>query len=115
MGLSPAGMFGIFKCIRLTKLGSRNSTESAKRDPNKRKFTGNMHTRCKAVQSVHKTLENSVSGKKIQLQVVDSSLIENDDGFDGYRMFDKNIMFTEISCSSKNCGGNITLTGKCVR
>ncbi|GFQ77773.1 hypothetical protein TNCT_535731 [Trichonephila clavata] len=73
-----------------------NSTESAKRLPNKRKFTGNMHTRCKAVQSVHESLNNSVSGQKMQLQHVDSSFIEND-GFDGYRGFDKSITFTNIT------------------
>ncbi|GFR26645.1 hypothetical protein TNCT_85351 [Trichonephila clavata] len=73
-----------------------NSTESAKRSssncPKKRKFTGNMYTRNKAVHSVHESLNNSASGKKIQLQDVDSSFIENNDGFDGYRVFDKNIM-----------------------
>ncbi|GFU68483.1 uncharacterized protein TNCV_3583551 [Trichonephila clavipes] len=40
------------------------STESAKRRPKKRKFTGNMHTRCKAVHSVDESLNNSASGKK---------------------------------------------------
>ncbi|GFU97120.1 hypothetical protein TNCV_4642131 [Trichonephila clavipes] len=48
-----------------------NSTESAKRPsgkrPKKRKFTGNMHTRCKAVHSVDESLNNSASGKKIRL------------------------------------------------
>ncbi|GFU68481.1 uncharacterized protein TNCV_3583531 [Trichonephila clavipes] len=48
-----------------------NSTESAKRPsgkrPKKRKFTGNMHTRCKAVHSVDESLNNSASGKKIPL------------------------------------------------
>ncbi|GFT31491.1 uncharacterized protein TNCV_608971 [Trichonephila clavipes] len=67
-----------------------NSTESAKRPsgkrPKKRKFTGNMHTRCKDVHSVDESLNNSASGKKIQLQDVDSSFIEHDDGFDGYRV-----------------------------
>ncbi|GFX59253.1 hypothetical protein TNCV_4304851 [Trichonephila clavipes] len=70
-----------------------NSTESSKRPsgkrPKKRKFTGNMHTRCKAVHSVDESLNNSASGKKIQLQDVHSSFIEHDDGFDGYRVFDK--------------------------
>ncbi|GFR31417.1 hypothetical protein TNCT_345941 [Trichonephila clavata] len=70
-----------------------NSTESAKRSsgnrPKKRKFTGNMYTRGKAVHSVHESLNNSASGKKIQLQDVDSYFIENNDGFDGYRVFDK--------------------------
>ncbi|GFQ92717.1 hypothetical protein TNCT_518791 [Trichonephila clavata] len=70
-----------------------NSTESAQRpsgkEPKKRKFTGNMHTRGKAVHSVHESLNNSASGKKIQLQDVDSSFIENNDGFEGYRVFDK--------------------------
>ncbi|GFW27284.1 uncharacterized protein TNCV_2831841 [Trichonephila clavipes] len=65
-----------------------NSTESAKRPsgkrPKKRKFTGNMHTRCKAVHSVDESLNNSASGKKIRLQDVDSSFIEHDDCFDGY-------------------------------
>ncbi|GFX70430.1 uncharacterized protein TNCV_4473641 [Trichonephila clavipes] len=77
-----------------------NSTESAKRPsgkrPKKRKFTGNMHTRCKAVHSVDESLNNSASGKKIRLQDVDSSFIEHDDCFDGYRVFDKTIMFTNI-------------------
>ncbi|GFS51125.1 uncharacterized protein TNCV_3532441 [Trichonephila clavipes] len=45
-----------------------NSTESSKRPsgkrPKKRKFTGNMHTRCKAVHSVDESLNNSASGKK---------------------------------------------------
>ncbi|GFU83130.1 hypothetical protein TNCV_4752971 [Trichonephila clavipes] len=45
-----------------------NSTESAKRPsgkrPKKRKFTGNMHTRCKAVHSVDELLNNSASGKR---------------------------------------------------
>ncbi|GFQ98859.1 hypothetical protein TNCT_377911 [Trichonephila clavata] len=99
----------------------RNSTESAKRSsgnrPKKRKFTGNMYTRDKAVHSVHESLNNSASGKKIQLQDVDSSFIENNDGFDGYRVFDKNIMFTNIQnfASCKKCGGDITLTEQCVR
>ncbi|GFY30335.1 hypothetical protein TNCV_4065851 [Trichonephila clavipes] len=85
-----------------------NSTESAKRPsgkrPKKRKFTGNMHTRCKAVHSVDESLNNSASGKKIQLPDVDSSFIEHDDGFDGYRVFDKIIMFTNIQnfASCKN-------------
>ncbi|GFR05633.1 hypothetical protein TNCT_467181 [Trichonephila clavata] len=98
-----------------------NSTESAKRSsgkrPKKRKFTGNMYTRGKAVHSVHESLNNSASGKKIQLQDVDSSFIENNDGFDGYRVFDKNIMFTNIQnfASCKKCGGDITLTEQCVR
>ncbi|GFU89846.1 hypothetical protein TNCV_4742871 [Trichonephila clavipes] len=60
-----------------------NSTESAKRPsgkrPKKRKFTGNMHTKCKAVHSVDESLNNSASGKKIRLQDVDSSFIEHDD------------------------------------
>ncbi|GFX61681.1 hypothetical protein TNCV_2591241 [Trichonephila clavipes] len=78
-----------------------NSTESAKKRPSgkrpkKRKFTGNMHTRCKAVHSVDESLNNSASGKKIQLQDVDSSFIEHDDGFDGYKVFDKTIIFTNI-------------------
>ncbi|GFT80363.1 hypothetical protein TNCV_1190071 [Trichonephila clavipes] len=76
-----------------------NSTESSKRPsgkrPKKRKFTGNMHTRCKAVHSVDESL-NSASGKIIRQQDVDSSFIEHDDGFDGYRVFDKTIMFTNI-------------------
>ncbi|GFQ74436.1 DUF1758 domain-containing protein [Trichonephila clavata] len=98
-----------------------NSTESAKRSsgnrPNKRKFTGNMYTRGKAVHSVHESLNNSASGKKIQLQDVDSSFIENNDGFDGYRVFDKYIMFTNIQnfASCKKCGGDITLKEQCVR
>ncbi|GFR24964.1 hypothetical protein TNCT_149991 [Trichonephila clavata] len=98
-----------------------NSTESAKRSsgkrPNKRKFTGNMYTRDKDVHSVHESLNNSASGKKIQLQDVDSSFIENNGGFDGYRVFDKNIMFTNIQnfASCKKCGGDITLTEQCVR
>ncbi|GFY08505.1 hypothetical protein TNCV_809381 [Trichonephila clavipes] len=85
-----------------------NSTESAKRPsgkrPKKRKFTGNMHTRCKAVHSVDESLNNSASGKKIRLQDVDSSFIEHDDCFDGYRVFDKTIMFTNIQnfASCKN-------------
>ncbi|GFX05107.1 hypothetical protein TNCV_4460521 [Trichonephila clavipes] len=77
-----------------------NLIESAKRPsgkrPKKRKFTGNMHTRCKAVHSVDESLNNSAYGKKIRLQDVDSSFIEHDDGFDGYRVFDKTIMFTNI-------------------
>ncbi|GFQ69077.1 hypothetical protein TNCT_236581 [Trichonephila clavata] len=98
-----------------------NSTESTKRSSGnrlkKRKFTGNMYTRGKAVHSVHESLNNSASGKKIQLQDNDSSFIENNDGFDGYRVFDKNIMFTNIknSASCKKCGGDITLTEQCVR
>ncbi|GFU48076.1 hypothetical protein TNCV_4020511 [Trichonephila clavipes] len=85
-----------------------NSTESAKKTickrPKKRKFTGNMHTRCKAVHSVEESLNNSASGKKIRLQDVDSSFIEHDDCFDGYRVFDKTIMFTNIQnfASCKN-------------
>ncbi|GFY17778.1 hypothetical protein TNCV_1075131 [Trichonephila clavipes] len=98
-----------------------NSTESAKRPsgkrPKKRKFTGNMHTRCKAVHSVDESLNNSASGKKIRLQDVDSSFIEHDDCFDGYRVFDKTIMFTNIQnfASCKKCGGDIKLSEKCVR
>ncbi|GFT11675.1 hypothetical protein TNCV_264651 [Trichonephila clavipes] len=90
-----------------------NSTESAKRPsgkrPKKRKFTGNMHTRCKAVHSVDESLNNSASGKKIRLQDVDSSFIEHDDCFDGYRVFDKTIMFTNIQnfASCKKSGGDI--------
>ncbi|GFT55433.1 hypothetical protein TNCV_3606911 [Trichonephila clavipes] len=85
-----------------------NSTESAKRPsgkrPKKRKFTGNMYTRCKAVHSVDESLNNSASGKKIRQQDVDSSFIEHDVGFDGYRVFDKTIMFTNIQnfASCKN-------------
>ncbi|GFU10627.1 uncharacterized protein TNCV_1773031 [Trichonephila clavipes] len=85
-----------------------NSTESAKRPsgkrPKKRKFAGNMHTRCKAVHSVDESLNNSASGKKIRLQDVDSSFIEHDDCFDGYKVFDKTIMFTNIQnfASCKN-------------
>ncbi|GFV20679.1 hypothetical protein TNCV_777241 [Trichonephila clavipes] len=85
-----------------------NSTESSKRPsgkrPKKRKFTGNMHTRCKAVHSVDESLNNSASGKKIHLQDFDSSFIDHDDGFDGYRVFDKTIIFTNIQnfASSKN-------------
>ncbi|GFR15395.1 hypothetical protein TNCT_295181 [Trichonephila clavata] len=96
-----------------------NSTVSAKRSSGKRlkkrKFTGNMYTRGKAVYSVHESLNNSASGKKIQLQDVDSSFIENNDGFDGYRVFDKNIMFTNIQnfASCKKCGGDITPTEQC--
>ncbi|GFU54175.1 hypothetical protein TNCV_3618321 [Trichonephila clavipes] len=95
-----------------------NSTESAKRPsgkrPKKRKFTGNMHTRCKAVHSVDESLNNSASGKKIRLQDVHSSFIEHDDCFDGYRVFDKTIMFTNIQnfASCKKCGGYIKLSQK---
>ncbi|GFU49222.1 hypothetical protein TNCV_2675151 [Trichonephila clavipes] len=98
-----------------------NSTEAAKRPsgkrPKKRKFTGNMHTRCKAVHSVDESLNNSASGKKIRLQDVDSSFIEHDDCFDGYRVFDKTITFTNIQnfASCKKCGGDIKLSEKCVR
>ncbi|GFU34496.1 uncharacterized protein TNCV_1992381 [Trichonephila clavipes] len=98
-----------------------NSTESAKRPsgklPKKRKFTGNMHTRCKAVHSVDEYLNNSASGKKIRLQDVHSSFIEHDDCFDGYRVFDKTIMFTNIQkfTSCKKCGGDIKLSENCVR
>ncbi|GFW22279.1 uncharacterized protein TNCV_1430331 [Trichonephila clavipes] len=98
-----------------------NSTESAKRPsgkrPKKRKFTGNMHTRCKAVHSVDESLNNSASGKKIWLQDVHSSFIEHDDCFDGYRVFDKTIMFTNIQnfASCKKCGGDIKLSENCVR
>ncbi|GFU85468.1 uncharacterized protein TNCV_2713171 [Trichonephila clavipes] len=76
-----------------------------------------MHTRCKAVHSVEESLNNSASGKKIRLQDVDSSFIEYDDGFDGYRVFDKTIMFTNIQnfASCKKCGGDIKLSEKCVR
>ncbi|GFX85063.1 hypothetical protein TNCV_4998921 [Trichonephila clavipes] len=97
-----------------------NSTESAKRPSGKclkkRKFTGNMYTRCKAVHSVHKSLNNSAAAKKIQLQDVDSSFIEND-GFEGYGVFDKGIMFTNFQnfVSCKKYGGDIKLTEKCVR
>ncbi|GFV21171.1 hypothetical protein TNCV_4268041 [Trichonephila clavipes] len=98
-----------------------NSTESAKRPsgkgPKKRKFTGNMHTRCKSVHSVDESLNNSASGKKIRLQDVHSSFIEHDDCFDGYRVFDKTIMFTNIQnfASCKKCGGDIKLSENCVR
>ncbi|GFX45696.1 uncharacterized protein TNCV_1422801 [Trichonephila clavipes] len=99
-----------------------NSTESAKRRPSgkchkKRKFTGNMHTRCKAVHSVDESSNNSASGKKIRLQDVDSSFIEHDDCFDGYRVFDKTIMSTNIQnfASCKKCGGDIKLSENCVR
>ncbi|GFW83472.1 hypothetical protein TNCV_2512571 [Trichonephila clavipes] len=95
-----------------------NSTESAKRRPSgkrpkKRKFTGNTHTRCKAVHSVDESL-NSASGKKIRLQDVDSSFIEHD-CFHGYRVFDKTIMFTNIQnfASCKKCGGDIKLRKMC--
>ncbi|GFU47461.1 uncharacterized protein TNCV_2693321 [Trichonephila clavipes] len=93
------------------------STESAKRRPKKRKFTGNMHTRCKAVHSVDESLNNSASGKKIRLQDVHSSFIEHDDCFDGYRVFDKTIMFTNIQnfASCKKCCRDIKLSEKCVR
>ncbi|GFV27081.1 uncharacterized protein TNCV_4853181 [Trichonephila clavipes] len=93
------------------------STESAKRRPKKRKFTGNMHTRCKAVHSVDESLNNSASGKKIRLQDVHSSFIEHDDCFDGYRVFDKTIMFTNIQnfASCKKCGPDVKLSEKCVR
>ncbi|GFW85882.1 uncharacterized protein TNCV_1623261 [Trichonephila clavipes] len=98
-----------------------NSTESAKRPsgkrPKKRKFTGNIHTRCKAVHSVDESLNNSASGKKIRLQDVHSSFNEHDDCFDGYRVFDKTIMFTNIQnfASCKKCGGDIKLSEKRVR
>ncbi|GFV55583.1 uncharacterized protein TNCV_1820701 [Trichonephila clavipes] len=98
-----------------------NSTESAKgpsgKRPKKRKFTGNMHTRCKAVHSEDESLNNSASGKKIRLQDVDSSFIEHDDCFDGYRVFDKTIMFTNIQnfATCQKCGGDIKLSEKCVR
>ncbi|GFU75155.1 uncharacterized protein TNCV_2055981 [Trichonephila clavipes] len=94
-----------------------NSTESAKRPsgkrPKKMKFTGNMHTRCKAVHSVDESL-NSASGKKIRLQDVHSSFIEHDDCFDGYRVFDKTIMFTNMQnfASCKKCGVDIKLSQK---
>ncbi|GFQ85980.1 hypothetical protein TNCT_659931 [Trichonephila clavata] len=97
-----------------------NSTESAKRPsgkrPKKRKLSGNMHMRGKAVHSVHESIKNSASGKKIQLQDVDSSFIEKNEGFDGYRIFDKNIMFANIQkfASFKKCGGDITLTEQCI-
>ncbi|GFU43734.1 hypothetical protein TNCV_651521 [Trichonephila clavipes] len=75
-----------------------NSTESAKRSsgkrPKKRRLTGNMHTRCKAVHGVNESLNNSASGKKIQLQDVDSFFIEHDDGFDGYRVFELSYLQT---------------------
>ncbi|GFW65221.1 uncharacterized protein TNCV_394871 [Trichonephila clavipes] len=76
-----------------------------------------MHTRCKAVHSVDESLNNSASGKKIRLQDVDSSFIEHDDCFDGYRVFDKTIMFTNIQnfASCKKCGGDIKLSEECVR
>ncbi|GFX94561.1 hypothetical protein TNCV_3087901 [Trichonephila clavipes] len=77
-----------------------NSTESSKRPsgkrPKKRKFTGNMHTRCKTVHIVDESINNSASGKKIHLQDFDSSFIDHDDGFDGYRVFDKTIIFANI-------------------
>ncbi|GFY14281.1 uncharacterized protein TNCV_3614691 [Trichonephila clavipes] len=100
---------------------SSTDEESAKRPsgkrPKKRKFTGNMHTRCKAVHSVDESLNNRASGKKIRLQYVDSSFIEHDDCFDGHRVFDKTIMFTNIQnfASCKKCGGDIKLSEKCVR
>ncbi|GFQ76652.1 hypothetical protein TNCT_646121 [Trichonephila clavata] len=76
-----------------------------------------MHTSGEAVHSVHESLSNSASGKRIQLQDADSSFIEIDDGFDGYRVFGKNIMFTNIPnfASCKKCGGDIVLTEKCAR
>ncbi|GFW69044.1 uncharacterized protein TNCV_2919421 [Trichonephila clavipes] len=52
----------------------------------------------------------------IQLQDVYSSFIEQDDGFDGYRVFDKTIIFTNIqNFACKKCGGDIKLSEKCVR
>ncbi|GFV13519.1 hypothetical protein TNCV_4964731 [Trichonephila clavipes] len=97
-----------------------NSTESAKRPSGKRpkkiKFTGNMHTRCKALHSEDESLNNSASGKKIQLQDFDSSFIEHY-GFDGFRVLDKTIIFTNIQnfTSCKKCGGDIKLTETGVR
>ncbi|GFV85102.1 uncharacterized protein TNCV_4171551 [Trichonephila clavipes] len=74
-----------------------------------------MHTRCKAVHSVDESLNNSASGKMIQLQDVDSSFIEHDDGFDGYRVIYKTTMFRNIQNfgSCKNRGEDIKLTEKC--
>ncbi|GFW82246.1 uncharacterized protein TNCV_3817271 [Trichonephila clavipes] len=75
-----------------------------------------MHTRCKAVHSVDESLNNSASGKKIRLQDVHSSFIEHDDGFDGYRVFDKTIMFLQTfkTLLLAKCG-DIKLSEKCVR
>ncbi|GFQ79286.1 hypothetical protein TNCT_254061 [Trichonephila clavata] len=76
-----------------------------------------MHKRCKAVHSVHESLNNSGSGKKIQLPDVGSSFMGNGNGFDGYRVFDKSIMFTNIQnfASCEKSGGDIILTEKCIR
>ncbi|GFT22069.1 uncharacterized protein TNCV_3271301 [Trichonephila clavipes] len=72
----------------------------------------------KVVHSVGESLNNSASGKKkIRLQDVDSYFIEHDDCFDGYRVFDKTIIFTNIQnfASCKKCGGDIKLSENCVR
>ncbi|GFV15063.1 uncharacterized protein TNCV_3668721 [Trichonephila clavipes] len=94
-----------------------NSTESAKRPsgkrPKKMKFTGNMHTRCKAVHSVDESLNNSAYGKRFGCKMFIHLFIEHD-CFDGYRVFDKTIMFTSIEnfASCKQCGGDIKLSEK---
>ncbi|GFY34572.1 hypothetical protein TNCV_3095541 [Trichonephila clavipes] len=96
-----------------------NSTESAKRPsgnrPKKRKFTGNMHTRCKAVHSVDESL-NSASGKRFGCKMFIHLLLNMMTVLMAI-VFDKTIMFTNIQnfASCKKCGRDIKLSEKCVR
>ncbi|GFU95709.1 hypothetical protein TNCV_3380171 [Trichonephila clavipes] len=92
-----------------------NLTESAKQPsgkrPKKRKFTGNMHTRCKAVHSVDESLNNSASEKRFSCKMLIHLLLDMMTGFDSYRVFDKTIIFTNIqNFAYKKCGGDIKLS-----
>ncbi|GFT70681.1 SCAN domain-containing protein 3 [Trichonephila clavipes] len=73
---------------------------------------------CQAMEAKYESvlLHTKCIWKKIRLQDVHSSFIEHD-GFDGYRVFDKTIMFTNIQnfASCKKCGGDIKLSENCVR
>ncbi|GFU80460.1 uncharacterized protein TNCV_3845441 [Trichonephila clavipes] len=98
-----------------------NSTESAKRPsgkrPKKRKFTSNMHTRCKAVHSVDESLNNSASGKKIRCKMFIHLLLNMMTVLMAIECLIKLSCFTNIQnfASCKECGGDIKLSENCVR
>ncbi|GFX06669.1 hypothetical protein TNCV_382651 [Trichonephila clavipes] len=97
-----------------------NSTESAKRPsckpPKKRKFTGNMHTRCKAVHSVDESLNNSASGKRFGCKMLIHLLLNMMTVLMAIECLIKLSCLQTLKTLllAKN-GGDIKLSEKCVR
>ena len=87
--------------------GDENKRQSGKR-PKKRKFTGNVHTRCLVENVPEAKKRNSASGKKIKLS--SDEIILTDTDFYGYSIVDLNLIFTcfQNYLCCKICGSDVT-------